>query len=103
MKQLAVEISGIIDVVEKISVDVEQNNNYAMIPELINLLEVILPNVFEINNKIKIFDDEYLLGVLEDIVNAYENNDSILIVDSLIYGLNNVLTSFKNKIEQMEP
>ena len=103
MKQLAVEISGIIDVVEKISVDVEQNNNYAMIPELINLLEVILPNVFEINNKIKIFDDEYLIGVLEDIVNAYENNDSILTVDSLIYGLNYVLTSFKNKIEQMEP
>ena len=87
MKEFINQLEGFLGIIENVVYEVEKNNNFDLIPELMNLLEVIIPNIFSVNNDIVIFNNEDIINILDDIVNAYENNDSVLMTDVLRYGL----------------
>ena len=80
-------MENFLGIIDNVVNEVERNNNFNLIPELMNLLEVIIPNIFSVNNDIVIFNNEDIINILDDIVNAYENNDSVLMTDVLRYGL----------------
>jgi len=80
-------LENFLGIIDNVVNEVERNNNFNLIPELMNLLEVIIPNIFSVNNDIVIFNNEDIINILDDIVNAYENNDSVLMTDVLRYGL----------------
>jgi len=87
MKEFINQLENFLGIIDNVVNEVERNNNFNLIPELMNLLEVIIPNIFSVNNDIVIFNNEDIINILDDIVNAYENNDSVLMTDVLRYGL----------------
>jgi len=87
MKEFINQLENFLVIIDNVVNEVERNNNFNLIPELMNLLEVIIPNIFSVNNDIVIFNNEDIINILDDIVNAYENNDSVLMTDVLRYGL----------------
>lgn len=102
MNELIIQISSVLEVIEEISADVEKNNRFNLIPEFMNLMENIFPVVFLKNNELKIFDENEIIEMLNDIVNAYENNDAVLMTDVLRYGLNTKLREFMEAINSKE-
>lgn len=102
MNDFVEKIKSVINVVEDICNQVEKNNNYNLVPELMNILETLIPEIFAVNNQIQIFDNEDIIEILEDIVNAFENKDSVLMTDVLRYGLNKNLSLFIEAINVKE-
>lgn len=102
MNDFVEKIKSVINVVEDICNQVEKNNNYNLVPELMNLLETLIPEIFAVNNEIQLFNNQDIIEILEDIVNAFENKDSVLMTDVLRYGLNKNLSLFIEAINVKE-
>lgn len=97
MDQMINDLNDINQVIEQICVEVKKDN-YENITELIHLLQKILPFVFSIDTSIRGFEDKDILEMLTDVVNSYENKDSVLMIDILKYGL---ASQFSNLIERL--
>lgn len=94
MDELIKKIESVMEVLLNISEDIDKNNNYSSIPELMNLLEVVIPNIFSVNGNNNLFENEDVLTMLDNIVDAYDNKDSVLMTDVLIYGLYDFFNNF---------
>lgn len=100
MNNLDKQINSVIQTTNAIADKIDKEKNFSLIPEFINLLEVVVPNIFLVNNNIELFNNEDIINILDDIINAYENKDSVLMTDVLIYGLNALLNDFLKELNK---
>lgn len=100
MNELIKQTEFLLEIVDNVVNEVEINSNFNLIPELMNLLEVLIPNIFSVNNNIVIFNNEDIINILDEIVDAYENKDAVLMTDVLIYGLYGFLEKFVREVSK---
>lgn len=91
MEDIVKQIESLVSLVEQIAVEVSQKHKYELVPELMNVMEVMMPVIFSVNGEKGIFDNNDIIVILNDIVDAYENQDAVLMEDVLMNGLNDNL------------
>jgi hypothetical protein len=98
MEETINQICSLEEITKEIVAEIKKTESVKLIPEYMNLLEKILPGIFEVNGKLEVFSNEDIMKILEDIVNAYENNDLVLMEDVLLNGLNEKLENLSRKM-----
>lgn len=98
VKQLEMIINEIEEKVNKI----ENNTNAGIkaMPELIGSIQNILPDWFYFIEQTDIGSKEMIVTVLNDIALAMNNEDSILLVDALIFGMQELMLEYRNVIKE---
>jgi hypothetical protein len=100
MNEISEQICSINKIIEEICNDVEKNDNFNLIPEFMNVMEAVLPNIFSQNKSEQAFNEEEIFEILNDIVDAFENKDTVLIIDTLKYGLSGNLNKLAKVLNE---
>lgn len=80
----------------------EENTNTGIkaMPELLGRIQAILPDWFYFIEETGIGDKQVILMILNDIADALEYRDKVLLEDALLFGMQSLMLQYKNVIEE---
>ena len=95
-------LDGIIDEIDRKVNKIEEDTNTGIkaMPELVRKIQEILPDWFYFIEETGIGDKQVIVMVLNDIVDALEYKDKVLLEDVLLFGMQPLMLQYKNVIEE---
>lgn len=96
------QLELIIKQIDQVAITLEKNTNRGLkeMPALIEQIQGILPDWFYFVKQTEIGSEEIILGILKDIIEAMQVTDGVLLMDALIFGLQELMVEYCNIIKE---
>lgn len=102
INNFVVSLEAIINEIdEKVNkIEEDANTGIKAMPELVGKIQQILPDWFYFIDETGIGDKQIILTVLNDVADALEYRDKVLLEDALLFGIQSLMLQYKNVIEE---
>lgn len=96
------QLELLMNLIEETASNIEESNRQGLncLPALLESIQKVLPDLFYFIEQTQIGSKEMILSILQDITDAVQKSDEVLLLDSLIFGLQSLLREYCDIINE---